>query len=119
MTSIIEQADAIVGIWLPPSLPENPRGWMRRGAYVEHPNGFDLPRDIAGLAEAVALSVYLMRCLAPPVRRLLAAFEVVGEERDGAKALVVDGCQRAFLSAEKTKWVDQETICWLVPRGER
>ena len=116
MTSIIEQADAIVGIWLPPSLPENPRGWMRRGAYVEHPNGFDLPRDIAGLAEAVALSVYLMRCLAPPVRRLMAAFEVVeptSEQKRMGEAFTVSTHTAVCTRGKHTP------ICWLVPRGVR
>lgn len=63
MTSIIEQADAIVGINPDATaLDAKSREWLRRGAYCdwlqnykgdEHPNGFDLPRDVSGLAEAI------------------------------------------------------------------
>jgi hypothetical protein len=59
---------------------------------------------------------YLNRCLAPPVRRLLAAFEVVDEkpERDGIgipHVSVHDG----------TVFLDyvSPSVCWLVPKGVR
>lgn len=177
MTSIIEQADAIVGIdaksnravcGLPPRMIE----FVRRGAYVEwfihdparsihemrvpsiaHNTLEDLAREIVrlhkpkgdGLPEVVsihtgkqfhgrttefvfsfnrpitderhatAMSEYIMRCLAPPVRRLLAMYDVVDEKP-------ARGCvdvPHVSVRGDTVDWFNQNDICWLVPRGER
>ena len=58
--------------------------------------------------EQTATAAYIQRCLAPPVRRILAAFEVVEPSTE-------------VINAQMTALFDKHgnNICRLVPRGER
>ena len=187
MTSIIEQADAIVGIAKTIGTCKRESGGFspdtyRRGAYVEwltdeknvvwphggslnasssveemaalvvrlsRPKGDGVPETIVhcpnamghsyvvvnkldhngvkvpmSLEEQTATAAYLQRCLAPPVRRLLAAFEVV--EQPSAQTLADDGERYIRITARgraldwsQVRYGEDSIVCWLVPRGER
>ena len=168
VTSIIEHADAIVGIAKTIETCKRESGGFspdtyRRGAYarwfaensqpgqwptvaetlmsqaerivrLHKPKGDGLPEDVEfcicaeGLgysssgpantwflfsqpmteAEREAVAAHFRRCLAPPVRRILAAFEVVEPSTE-------------VINAQMTALFDKHgnNICWLVPRGER
>ena len=176
MTSIIEQADAIVGITTDVIMANGKADTYRRGAYaswyaknsqpdqwptvaetiesqaerivrLHKPKGDGLP-EIHGISfakhwsgrngelvfschgpitdaqHAKACSEYIMRCLAPPVRRLLAAFEVV--EQPSAQTLADDGERYIRITARgraldwsQVRYGEDSIVCWLVPRGER
>ena len=176
MTSIIEQADAIVGISdiLGPGgaldyTPKETKDTHRRGAYarwfsesslpdqwptvaetiesqaerivrLHKPKGDGLPDDatFSVLAEGFgdtssplstsfqfsrpmsereryALAAYFRRCLAPPVRRLLAMYDVVEEKPTCGRVNI----PHVKVNAGMTQWHTEGDICWLVPRGER
>lgn len=178
MTSIIEQADAIVGIAKTIGTCKRESGGFspdtyRRGAYVEwltdeknvvwphggslnasssveemaalvvrlsRPKGDGVPETIVhcpnamghsyvvvnkldhngvkvpmSLEEQTATAAYLQRCLAPPVRRLLAMYDVVEEKPTCGRVNI----PHVKVNAGMTQWHTEGDICWLVPRGER
>lgn len=68
--------------------------------------------------DAEAMSAYLGRCLSKPVRRLLAAFDLTDSAVLGTGAVVLLRKPDGSANITRTdKWVDEETICFLVPKA--
>jgi hypothetical protein len=68
--------------------------------------------------QADKVAVYINRCLSAPVRRLLAAFDIVHERDCNHRGFAIlrktDGSPN-FTSTDK--WIDEETICCIVPKA--